>query len=128
MFKQTQCAAGGNLTEAHVKAVSMSALFLLDAAKTTDESLGVSPQTTSHTVRDAKRDINKMRSHILEYNVTKSVMNRTTPIFVDPTSEGFKTTNWLKETMSRTPPTTEVQVNEDGETEIDLNYELCDTN
>ena len=81
MFKQTLRAAGGNLTEAHVKAVSMSALFLLDAAKTTDESFGVSPQTTSHTVRDAKRDINKMRSHIIEHNVTKSVTNRTTPIF-----------------------------------------------
>ena len=37
----------------------MSALFLLDAAKKTDQAFGISPQTTSHTVRDADNDIQK---------------------------------------------------------------------
>ena len=82
----------------------MSALFLLDAAKKTDQAFGIAPQTTSHTVRDADSDIQKMTKHIIEHNVTHIVDDREAPTFVDPTEEGLKkmcSTKWLKETMAK---------------------------
>ena len=60
VFKQTLKSAGGNLTERHLEEVSLSALFLLDAAKKTDTAFGVAPRTTAHTVRDPSSDVSKM--------------------------------------------------------------------
>ena len=57
----------------------MSALFLLDAAKKTNQAFGISPQTTSHTVRDADNYIQKMRQHIIEHDVTHTVDDRKEP-------------------------------------------------
>ena len=105
----------------------MSALFLLDAAKKTDKAFGVSPQTTSHTVRDVDNDIQKMRKHIMEHDVTRIVDNRIGPTFIDPTDEGLKmcTKNWLKDAMAKS---CKADTHEEGDTEdINIDYEMYNT-
>ena len=141
VFKQTLRAAGGNLTEKHVEEVSLSVLFLMDAAKKFDKAMGASPQTTTHTVRDATADIKKMVTYLRENNVSQLVENRASPSFSDPTNEGYKKlcSSWLKETLSRThvsynsPPSdegdyasSELCGRERMNEEIELDYELCD--
>ena len=71
VFKQTLKSAGGNLTGRHVEEVSLSALFLLDAAKKTDRAFGVAPQTTAHTIRDPSSDVSKMVKHLMENKVSR---------------------------------------------------------
>ena len=104
----------------------MSALFLLDAAKKTDQAFGIAPQTTSHTVRDADSDIKKMRKHIIEHGVTHYIDDREVPTFIDPTDEGLKMCNmkWLKETMVKSHVESD-DVHEQGDTEdINIDYEM----
>ena len=95
--------AGGNLTERHVEEVSLSALFLLDAAKRTDKAFGAAPQTTAHTISDASSDVSKMVKHLVENKVSSTVKDRLTPAFTDPTDDGYKKlcSSWLRETLSR---------------------------
>ena len=137
MFKQTLRSAGGNVTDKHIEDVSMSTLFLLDAARKTDQAFGVAPQSTAHTVRDASSDIKKMTKHLAETRVTKNIEERLTPVFTDPTESGFKT-SWLKDTLSRShvvynsPPSVDADTTsgdilhgrEAHNDEIDMNYEL----
>lgn len=108
----------------------MSALFLLDAAKKTDQAFGIAPQTTSHTVRDADNDIQKMRKHIIEHDVTHTVDNRDTPTFIDPTGEGLKkmcNTKWLKETMGKSQYHTDDVHEHENTEDINIDYELYNT-
>ena len=129
VFKQTLRAAGGNLTDTHVKDVSMSVLFLLDAAKKTDRAFGIAPQCTSHTVRDADSDIQKMRKHIKEHDVTHTVDDRDAPTFTDPTEEGLKkmcNTKWLKETMAKSQCQPDEDIHENTE-DMNIDYELYNT-
>ena len=51
--------AGANLTAKHLKEVSLSVLFLMEAASKADHAFGVPPRSTAHTVHDANRDIQK---------------------------------------------------------------------
>ena len=106
----------------------MSALFLLDATKKTDQAFGIAPQTTSHTVRDADNDIQKMRKHIIEHDVAHTVDDREAPTFIDLTDEGLKkmcNTKWLKETMAKSHID---DVYEQGDTEdINIDYEIYNT-
>ena len=59
VVKQTLRLAGGNLTDKHVEDVSLSALYLMDAAKKAEKIMGVSPQATSHTFSGASSDVKK---------------------------------------------------------------------
>lgn len=85
--------SGANVTEAHIRDVSMCALFLLQAAKKCDSVFGVAPQSTAHTVRDSKADIRKIQEQLCEKGVTKENNNRNTPgpEFIDPTVSGLDT-------------------------------------
>lgn len=69
-MKQALCSSGGNITEQHIVDVSLSALFLMEAAKKANRAFGVTPQTSAHTTRDAENDIDKMVNHLIQKNVT----------------------------------------------------------
>ena len=141
MFKQTLKSAGGNLTEKHVEEVSLSALFLLEAAKKTDRAFGVAPQTTAHTIRDSTSDVSKMVKHLVENKVSLVVDNGRTPAFTDPTDDGYKKlcSSWLNKTLSRNQVVDYNSAPEDLEItdehlhgreanndDIDIDYELSD--
>jgi hypothetical protein len=110
----------------------------MDAAKKADKVMGVSPQTTSHTVSDVSSDIKKMVTYLRENKVSSLIENRSSPTFEDPTSSGYKKlcSSWWKETLYRTtvsfncpdPSDEEMQSASDGRENdsIDLDYELFD--
>ena len=91
------------MTTKHVEDVSMCAFFLMEASKKADEIFNVAPAATAHTVRDSKRDIQKMVSHLHEAKVNILDKDRTTPPFADPVETGWQklaTTDWLKTTLT----------------------------
>jgi hypothetical protein len=127
VVKQALRSSGANATDKHVSEVSMCALFLLEAAKKCDKIFGVPPQATSHTVRDAKSDIQKFHQHLLEKHITKEVKDRTTPVFTDPTDTGLKTLtqgDWLQKQLEKIGDNLQ---SEERHGETDLDYELADT-
>ena len=65
-MKQAIWSSSANITVQHIKDVSLSGLFLLDAAKKADELFGVNKPSTRHTVRDGQGDITKMCSYLLD--------------------------------------------------------------
>ena len=76
VMKQALRSSGGNITEQHIVDVSLSALFLMEAAKKADRAFGVTPQTSAHTIRNAE---NEMVNHLLQKDVTTEVIGRLTP-------------------------------------------------
>ena len=103
----------------------MSVLFLLEAAKKTDLAFHAAPHSTAHTVHSAKRDIDSMVEHLLEKKVTTQTEGRHSPVFTDPTEQGWQklsTTTWLKERLSAH------HQDEEGEhlehEEVALDYEI----
>ena len=54
----------------------MSVLFLLEAAKITDQAFYAASHSTAHTVHSAKRDIYGMVEHLLEKKVTTQTEGR----------------------------------------------------
>ena len=88
MFKETIRSGGGKLTTKHIKDVSMSVLFLMEAAKKADKIFGLSPQSMSHTVHSSHEDVDKMIKHLSEAKVTTVVEERSTPPFFDPIDDG----------------------------------------
>lgn len=126
-MKQALRSSGGNITEQHIVDVSLSALFLMEAAKKADRAFSVTPQTSAHTTRNAENDIDKMVNHLIQKNVTTEVIGRLTPEFSDPTEQGWKklcSTDWLQGTLLKAN-TDDLGVEEEiGE--VDLDYELYD--
>lgn len=125
-MKQALRSSGANVTEKHILEISQCALFLLEAAKKCDKMFGVSPSTTAHTVRDYKSDIAKLRSQLLEKEVTTEKPLRTTPAFVDPTVSGLTTLTggWLEKQLSS--QCEDILQNEQFHGEVDIDYELAD--
>lgn len=82
----------------------MSVLFLMEAAQKADRAFCVPPQSSTHTVHDASKDIVTMTRHLLDKAVTTELAERQSPPFVDPTENGWKklTKTWLRETLERT--------------------------
>ena len=126
---------GGHLTTKHVEDVSMCAFFLMEASKKADEIFNVPPAATAHTVRDSKRDIEKMMSHLHEAMVNILDKDRTSPSFADPVETGWQklaTTDWLKTTLTRhlVDDSDDLQEGRDSEVEhtleVDFDYELAD--
>ena len=126
-MKQALRSSGGNVTEQHIVDVSLSALFLMEAAKKADRAFDVTPQTSAHTIRNAENEIDKMVNHLLHKDVTTEVIGRSTPEFSDPTEQGWKklgSTDWLKRTLLKAN-TDDLDVGEEMG-EVDLDYELYD--
>ena len=129
VFKQALHTGGGQLTVKHVEEVSLAVLFLMEAAKKTDEAFQVKAPSNTHTQRESDNDIIKMVTHLTQNQVHILDTNRKSPVFTDPTETGWKkigTTTWLKDTLSRS-----LEVDDDSgdlhlEQELDLDYELAD--
>ena len=103
----------------------MGVLFLFDAAKKIDRAFCAAPQSTTHTVRSSRTDVDSMVQHLHQKRATEEREGRNTPVFSDPTEQGWKklsTTSWLQDRLSS------VHQDEEGETlehgEVDLDYEL----
>ena len=128
VVKQALRCSGANVTDKHVKDISMCALFLLEAAKKCDSLFRVPPNYTAHSVRDSKADVQKMLEHLLEKEITKEITSRTDPEFVDPTVNGVDTLTkgeWLlKQLQSKFDDNLQ---SERDRNELDLDYELADT-
>lgn len=88
VIKQTMRSSGANVTSSHITEVSLAALFLLEAAKKTDKELHVTPQSQTHTVRDAADDIMKITLHLTNKSVMSETPDRRAPQFVHPTQKG----------------------------------------
>ena len=129
MFKQALHSGGGQLTTKHVEEVSLGVLFLMEAAIKTDAAFNVKAPSTSHTVRESDNDVKKMVSYLLDKRVHIVEEDRTLPMFIDPTEIGWKkigTTTWLKDTLSRSLETENLNTANLHLAEDDLNYELSD--
>ena len=90
VFKQTLRSAGSNLTDKHVRDVSLSVMFLMKAAKKADEAFKVTPQSTAHTDRDASKDIERMVTYMKEKHISCELQERAGAIFSDPIEHGWK--------------------------------------
>ena len=127
-MKQALRCSGANVTDKHVKDISMCALFLLDAAKKCDSVFRVPPNSTAHSVRDSKADVHKILQHLLEREITTEITSRAHPAFVDPTVNGVDTLTkgeWLlKQLQSKVEDNLQ---SERDQNELDLDYELADT-
>ena len=124
-MKQILRSSGANATEAHIEDVSLSVLFLLEAAKKTDREFGVTPQTRWHSVRDAAKDISKVAQHLIEKGVAGEMRGRLTPKFIHPTEKGWEklsSSNWLAGILSSSL----VEEDETERGQVDLDYELYD--
>ena len=126
IFKQTVRSAGANLTVKHLEEVSMSVLFLLDAARKADHTFGVPPPSTAHTIRDADKDILKMVDHLVEKAASLETPDHSGPAFSDPTETGWKkmTNTWLKETLERTSTEENLEAEREQGRELNIDYEL----
>ena len=93
------------MTTAHVEDLSLCALFLMSAAKRTDQEYNTH-HSLMHTVRDANEDIDKLIGLLLDKKTTAFLQGRTTPTFDDPTPKGMQkmcNTSWIQETLTRNP-------------------------
>lgn len=130
-MKQALCCSGANVTDKHVTDVSMCALFLLEAAKRCDKVFGVPPQSTAHTVRSSKSDVQKICQHLTEKGIIKEDNTRKTPAFKDPTVSGLDTLSkgdWIQKKLQKltedTPQSS--QSYSEVDIEVDIDYELAD--
>ena len=125
VIKQTLRSSGANVTSSHITEVSLAALFLLEAAKKTDKEFHVTPQSQTHTVRDAAEDILKITLHLTNKSVMSEIPDRRAPQFVHPTKKGWEKMNnpdWLESILSSS--LVEEEEVRRGESEIE--YELSD--
>ena len=124
-MKQTLQASGSNATEAHIAEVSLSALFLLEAAKKTDREFGIAPESRMHTIKDARNDINKIAQYLREKDVIVETAGRTSPHFTHPIEKGWErlsNSDWLPSVLASSL----VEEEEVQRGEVSLDYELFD--
>ena len=127
-MKQALRTSGANRTDKRIIEVSMSALFLLEAAKKCDEVFGVHRTSTAHTVRDSMSDIQKIKNMLLENEVTTDKSSRTSPVFTDPTKDGMATLakgDWLQKQLA-SKFEDHLQEEHERHGEVDIDYELAD--
>ena len=115
------------MTQQHAEDLSLCALFLMEASKKVDREFGAC-RATSHTTKDASKDISTVLSYLLDKKVTQELTERTSPVFCDPTDNGLDklcNTDWIQETLSRTECDDNLEEDEREEI-IDQGYELHD--
>ena len=96
VVKQALRSSGANVKEKHITDVSLCALFLMKAATKADTLvLKVSQRSTSHTIRDANRDILKVMQHLMDKKVSEEDKDRakSSPSFTDLNTLGLKKTD-----------------------------------
>ena len=127
VVKQTLRSSGANVTEKHIEEVSLSALFLLDAAKKADQEFDVKARSISHTVRDSASDINKMVLFIREKGITTEDTTRDLPLFDDPAKKGFELLckqGWIEGILGGEEEDNDEQSRDTIINEVSLDYEL----
>ena len=81
VVKDALRSSGGNITPKHIEDVSLSGLFLADAAKKAGQEFGVPNTSSKHTERDCNKDIYNISTHLQNNQVTLVIPERTTPMF-----------------------------------------------
>ena len=122
-------ASGANVTEKHIVEVSLCTMFLMQAAKRADNDFKVSPQSTSHTVRDSASDIVKMMTHLTDKQVITENSDHSAPIFCDPLKKGFDSLckpAWIKAVLSEEQDSGEQTAEDRSQDEVIFDYELSD--
>ena len=61
--------AGANQTVKHIREVSLSVLFLMEAAAKADQTFLVPPRSSANTISDVAADVTKMVTHLVEKKV-----------------------------------------------------------
>ena len=105
-MKDTLCSSGANATLKHIEKVSLSALFLADAAKKADRELGLPTYSGKHTAHDAQRNINQIARHLQNYQVPRRFLKEPL-LFKDLTYDGWKKLDgsWLERVLGLYPLT-----------------------
>ena len=109
------------MTPAHIKEVSLAALFLLETA---NKEFGMTPQSRKHAVREALDNTLKIVKHLMEAAVTIKMQGRSSSCFVHPMNRGWENMNspeWLA-TVLKNSFVEEGAVSR----EVLLEYELSD--
>ena len=127
VVKQTLRSSGANVTEKHIEEVSLSALFLLEAAKKTDYEFKTKPQSIAHTTADSSSDVKKMRDVLTEKSVSSEDAERKSPTFTDHTTKGFDLmckAGWIEGILQEGEDDCDEQPDNRDNTDVDLDYEL----
>ena len=82
-------AEGGNVTRDHAEEISLSALFLLEAAKRADREFGVDNSSSREVNVDVSKDVHTLAKHLCESKATLVVPGQDSPNFNDPTKSGL---------------------------------------
>ena len=117
---------GSNLTQEHAEDLSLCALFLMEASKKVDHEFGVT-RSTSHSIRDANKDIGAVTNNLLERKITQELPERTSAAFSDPTNNGLDklcNTNWLQNVLSRADCDSNLEEDDLMDRITDQDYEL----
>ncbi len=118
------------MTEKHLEDISLSGLFLLEAAKRADHVFQVPPPSKQHTVRDSSHDLLAMTADLLSTGAVEQKPDRTEPPFQDPSTQGMETKaskGWIESVLQAG---WEEEPNAEGDLEqgeVDLEYELYHT-
>ena len=95
--------AGANATKKHIEEISLCGMFLLEAAKKANEAFNVPPQSTLHSVRDAKSDVHTMMQDLLQRAVVEQ-QDHHGPPFSDPTTKGMEekaARGWIENVLQK---------------------------
>lgn len=126
-MKQAIASSGANETKNHIKEISLSAFFLMEAAKKTDREFWVTEQSRAHTVRDAAADCKRMVRHSMDSTAITGMHTRTQPTLTDPTERGWQamcSPGWIEKMLSKSAAR---EAHEDvSGIVVDLDYELHD--
>ena len=126
VLKEAMRTGGSNLTQEHAEDLSLCALFLMEAAKKVDREFGVT-RSTSHSTRDADKDIGTVTNNLLERKVTQELPERTSSVFSDPTNNGLDklcNTKWVHDVLSRTDCEFNLEEGDLEDRVTDQDYEL----
>lgn len=103
----------------------MGVLFLLEAAKRTDDAFHTAPSSKAHTISSYPADVDRMVQHLLEKNVTAENEGQRELTSKDSTEKGWQklsTISWLQDHLSALHHDEEEEDVERGT--ADLDYEL----
>lgn len=103
----------------------------MEAATKADIVLQVPRRSTSHTIRDASKDIIKIMVHLMEKGVSKEDRDRvnSSPPFTDLNTVGLKkltTTKWLQDLLTKGADVSDLEEELHTNEMLDENDELYD--
>ena len=102
-------------------------MFLMDAAKKTDQEFNVKPKSSSHTTLGSTDDVQKMMSLITDKAIISEDTERQSPSFIDYTAKGFDLMckpGWIEGVLQQDEADTDEQTDTTDNAQVDLDYEL----